>query len=79
MMDAIMIASELAQTKVNAVSMIAYLQDMMDQFMEDKRMFGMDRATERKMDAMIACKEMVESLIGEPVNLGKDGNVTVGF
>ena len=28
---------------------------------------------------MIACKNMVECLIGEPVNLQKDGKVTVGF
>ena len=32
-----------------------------------------------KLDAMIACKEMVESLIEEPVNLGLDGKVTIGF
>ena len=59
--------------------MIAYLQEMMDRFMADKQKYGMDEATIQKLDEMIACKEMVEALICEPVNLQKDGKVTVGF
>lgn len=60
--------------------MINYLQQMLDDFMRCKEKFGMkDRIVIKKMDAMIACKEMVEALIGEPVNLQLDGYVTVGF
>ena len=33
----------------------------------------------RHIDEMIACKEMVEAVICEPVNLRFDGKVTVGF
>lgn len=59
--------------------MINYLQSMMDDFMQEKEKYGMDdRIVEAKLDAMIACKEMTEALIQEPVNLGMDGEVTVG-
>ncbi len=60
--------------------MLAYLQGMMDQFKAEEAKYGIqDRMVLRRMDDMIACKEMVEALIGEPVNLQLDGRVTVGF
>ena len=60
--------------------MIGYLQSLMNAFKKDEKQFGFnDMETIRKFDAMIACKEMVESLIQKPVNLGQDGKVTVGF
>ena len=60
--------------------MIAYLQSMMDDFKKAEAAYGIDNTyVIEKMDAMIACKEMVEALIGEPVNLGINGKVTVGF
>lgn len=60
--------------------MIAYLQGMMDHFKREEAIWGIqDERVQDKLDAMIACKEMVEALIGEPVNLGVDGKVTVGF
>lgn len=60
--------------------MINYLQSQMNDFKKDEAEYGLeDRTTLNKLDAMIACKEMVESLINEPVNLQKDGKVTVGF
>lgn len=66
--------------------MLRYLQGMMDDFKEwEKRAEGKAEdsvehkwMTDKKR-AMIACKEMVECLIGEPVNLQMDGKVTVGF
>ena len=61
-------------------TLINYLQSQMDNFMKEKERYGIDdRYVEHKLDAMTACKEMVESLIGEPVNLQKDGRVTTGF
>ena len=60
--------------------MIAYLQSMMDNFKKEEARYGStDRVVVEKLDAMIACKEMVEALIGKPVNLGINGIVTVGF
>ena len=60
--------------------MINYLQQMMDAFVNEKEKYGMDdRIVQAHLDNMIACKEMVEALIGEPVNLGINGKVTVGF
>lgn len=60
--------------------MINYLQSMLDDFTREKEKYGMsDPVVESKLDAMIACKEMVEALIEEPVNLGLNGKVTVGF
>lgn len=60
--------------------MIQYLQEMLTSFNKDLERYGADdRIVDKKFDAMIACKEMAEALIGEPVNLRKDGTVTVGF
>lgn len=60
--------------------LIGYLQSQMNDFKKDEAKYGLDdRFTLSKLDAMIACKEMVESLIGEPVNLQSDGKVTTGF
>lgn len=66
--------------------MLRYLQSMMDDFKEwEKRAEGKAKDSVEhewmmsKMHAMIACKEMVECLIGEPVNLQCDGKVTVGL
>ena len=60
--------------------MLRYLQSQMDDFKKWEEKFGIeDRIVEHKLDAMIACKEMVETLIGLPVNLQLDGKVTVGL
>lgn len=60
--------------------MINYLQSMMDSFQEDLKKYGMeDRMVQKKLDAMIACKDMAEAIIGMPINLQQDGLVTVGF
>lgn len=60
--------------------MIGYLQSMMDNFKKEEAQFGIeDRIVHHKLDAMIACKEMVEALIQKPVNLRLDGKVIVGF
>ena len=61
-------------------AMIDYLQQMMDDVKEEEARFGKDdRIVRSKISAMIACKEMVEAFIQEPVNLGLNGKVTVGF
>lgn len=60
--------------------LINYLQSQMNDFKKDEAEYGLeDRTTIAKLDTMIACKEMVETLINEPVNLQKDGKVTIGF
>lgn len=59
--------------------MIAYLQSRLDDFKKDEARYGMDDFTEKKLDGLLACKDMVEALIGEPVNIGLNGKVTVGF
>jgi hypothetical protein len=60
--------------------MLQYLQEMMDKVQDEIKRYGIDnRMTQKRIDDMIACKEMVEALIMEPVNLQKDGKVTVGF
>ena len=63
----------------NEKDLVEYLQSQMNNFQEELKKFGPDdRIVVRKFDAMIANKEMVEAVIGKPVNLGKDGKVTVG-
>lgn len=60
--------------------MINYLQSMMDNFKKEEAKYGIeDRMVLKKLDDMIACKEMAEAIIGEPVNLGLNGKVTIGF
>lgn len=67
---------EVVKTQV----MLGYLQSLLTEFMSEKDAFGADdRIVNKKLDQMIACKEMAEVLIGEPVNLGKNGIVTTGF
>lgn len=65
---------------VTQEQMINYLQQMMDRVQNEIKRYGADdRMVEHRIDAMIACKEMVEAFIQQPVNLQKDGKVTVGF
>lgn len=63
-----------------AEQMLQYLQELLTDFMETKEKFGTDSDfVHYKMDMMIGAKEMVEALLCEPVNLQKDGKVTVGL
>lgn len=59
--------------------LINYLQDRMDAVQDEILLFGESSRTDKMIDGMIACKEMVEAFIQEPVNLGLNGKVTVGF
>ena len=64
---------------VHPVYMIDYLQSQLDRFMVEKEQYGAeDRIVKKKLDELISCKEMVEALIGKPVNLNVSGTVTVG-
>ena len=68
------------KTVVKAEDMLQYLQSMLDDVKRRESWCDPhDRILNAKIDAMIACKEMVETLIQEPVNLQLDGKVTTGF
>lgn len=61
-------------------ALLKYLRSQMADFKKAEARYGIaDREVEHKLDAMIACKEMAESIIGQPVNLKLDGTVTIGF
>ena len=65
---------------VRTETMLQYLQELLNDFIKDNERFGSDSDfVHYKMDMMIGAKEMAEALIGEPVNLQKDGRVTVGL
>ena len=65
---------------VKAETMLQYLQSMLDYWMAEKERFGMDdRMVQHTLTKMLACKDMVEALIGVQVNLQQDGKVTTGF
>lgn len=65
---------------IKTTDMLVYLQSMLDEFMAESKKYGNDDPhVERLFGWMIGCKEMVEALIQCPVNLQKDGKVTVGF
>ena len=68
-----------AEKMISASAMLGYLQSMLDSYRIEKERYGDHPYLETKLDALIGCKEMAEALIGLPVNLGKDGKVTVGF
>ena len=72
--------TNLNEMTITANQLINYLQHKLDKFMQSNERYGMDdRETIRLFDEMIACKEMVEAVICAPVNLQKDGKVTIGF
>ena len=82
MYNVITINKELVTKEVRIMEkkMIDYLQGMLDEFMVEKNKFGIsDRIVGKKLDKMLACKEMAETMIGMPINLGIDGKVTIGF
>ena len=59
---------------------IAYLKSQLADLLAEADRFGWDdRIVTKKYDALIANKEMAESLLCLPVNIQKDGNVTVGI
>lgn len=68
------------ETIVTKQQMIDYLQMFLTAWLEDKEKYGMeDRTVKKDMDRLLGCKCMVETLIGESVNLCIDGNVTLGY
>ena len=72
-------AIRIKRMEITKESMINYLQQMMDRVQGEIQKYGKDdRIVGKRIDDMIACKEMVEAFIQEPVNLGLDGVVSVG-
>ena len=68
------------ETIVTQQQMLNYLQMFLDAWIDDKEKYGMeDRTVKKDMDRLLGCKCMVETLIGQPVNLTLDGTVTVGY
>lgn len=59
--------------------MLEYLQEGLTRWTKEKEQYPDSEITWKHLDALIAQKEMVEALIGEQVNLQKDGRVTTGF
>lgn len=65
---------------VTQQQMLDYLQMFLNAWIEDKAHYGMeDRTVKKDMDRLLGCKCMVETLIGQPVNLMMNGTVTVGL
>ena len=71
--------STTTKTTIKIESMIQYLQYRFDKALYEMKHYG-DHHAERLMDDVIAQKELVEALIGMPVNLRLDnGRVTIGY
>ena len=65
---------------ITQTQMLDYLQTSLNAWLADKAHYGMeDRMVKKDMDRLLGCKCMVETLIGQPVNLQLDGNVTLGY
>ncbi len=70
----------LSSLQITRQTLLDYLQSQMDDYKENEKRYGKDdRVVRDKCSAMIACKEMVEVIIKEPVNLGLNGVISVGF
>jgi len=51
-----------------------------EQNLEDEKTYEPDdRMVMKDLDRLLACKDMVEVVIGAPVNLQRDGKITIGF
>ena len=65
---------------INTAAALQWLQEELDIYNEDAAHYGHeDRIVKHRLCRMLGMKDMLEALIGEPVNLQKDGLVTVGF
>lgn len=66
--------------KIDVNSMINYLEAHLKDMLNELERFGSeDRIVKKKVDAVIANKDMIEALIGMPVNLKMNGEVSIGF
>ena len=59
--------------------LLDFLQNGLTEYLEEVKECGEDRLSDMHLYWLIGQKEMVECLICQPVNLQKDGKVTVGF
>lgn len=66
------------KSTVTADAMLNYLQSMLDYYGKYYKGKGGEYESDFIRN-MCACKDMVEALIDEPVNLQRDGKVTTGF
>lgn len=65
---------------VTREALINYLQHDMDKAMSLLKDYGSDdERVQSHISQLIGAKELAEAIIQEPVNLQKDGKVTVGF
>lgn len=68
------------KTEIKTETILNHLQARWtDALAEGKRWGPEDRVYQRKVEWCIGMKELVEELIGTPVNLQLDGQVTTGF
>lgn len=67
------------KTEVKTKDLLAYIQDLFTEYLEDRERYGNNPREEHRLQQLLGMKDMVENLIGEPVNLRKDGRVTTGF
>ena len=68
------------KTEIKTETILNHLQARWtDALAEGKRWGPEDRVYQRKVEWCIGMKELVEGLIGTPVNLQLDGQVTTGF
>ena len=68
------------KTEIKTETILNHLQTRWtDALAEGKRWGTEDRVYQRKVEWCIGMKELVEELIGAPVNLQLDGQVTTGF
>lgn len=68
------------QETVNAKDMLDFLQEQFNEAMSLVNDFGhKDSRAQMHLGWCIGMKEMCEALIGVPVNLCRDGRVTIGL
>lgn len=67
-------------TGIMPETILQHLQARYTDALEEGKKYGQDdRVYRRKIEQCIGMKELVEELLGVPVNLQRDGRVTAGF
>ncbi len=61
-------------------ALLNYLEEKFKKFLELKEKYGLDdEFTDKKLDEVLYCKEMAETIINKPINIRLDNVITIGL
>lgn len=61
-------------------ALLNYLEEKFKKFLDFKEKYGLDdEFTDKKLDEVLYCKEMAETIINKPINIRLDNVITIGL